>query len=517
MKKIVNGKDLQEKILESVHLLCGVVKETLGPKGGNVLIDHSTFSPFITNDGVTIARNIESDDETIGAVLEIVKEASIKTNDEVGDGTTTTLVLLESLYSQCLELVRKGINPIIIKKELDKELEIILKELYKIKRKPSSDDLKNIAVIASGDDELGNLAYQTLKKVKYKDAITLKDVRDNYSTISYLEGYTCSINLVSSYIFKEESVLKYKDAYILVINCILTNIENISFILNDAIKNKKSLIIISNGFSDSIINNLTSISMTEDIIISLITIEEYGLRISEIMKDICCITGAKIVSQEEIISGEDIGLSSSGQITKEDIRFDFSSDKHIKNYLEKLRKEIKLLANDIDKDFLIKRIAMFSNGLAEIRISSPTKTEGTERKMRLEDALCSVDAARLGVLPGCGVSFLKIADNINSESKINDIWKNTLREPFKQIFLNAGLNYEEYNEIIVKNEYQTIYNVSNNVWEDCNKTKVIDSYLVLEQILINATSIAGMLLTTKSLIINEYKNNTNKENEYTTW
>ena len=174
MKKVVCGSELQEKILESISLLCGTVKQTLGPKGNNVLIDHSTFSPFITNDGVTIAKNIESEDQVIAAILEIIKEASIKTDEEVGDGTTTTLVLLESLYKQSIQYINNGASPILLKKELDKNLAIILQELQKLKSKASISNLKNIATISAGDEELGQIAYQVMRKVKEKSAITIK-------------------------------------------------------------------------------------------------------------------------------------------------------------------------------------------------------------------------------------------------------------------------------------------------------------------------------------------------------
>jgi len=179
MKKVVSKEILQDKILESINLLCGTVKKTLGPIGNNVLIDHSTFSPFITNDGVTIAKNIESDDETIGAILEIIKEASIKTNNEVGDGTTTTLVLLESIYKESLEYIKNGISPVFLKKELNKTLDIILSDLEKLKRKATKKDLKNIAIIATGEEELGELAYQVVSKVKQKEAIAIKEILEN--------------------------------------------------------------------------------------------------------------------------------------------------------------------------------------------------------------------------------------------------------------------------------------------------------------------------------------------------
>lgn len=517
MKKIVSGKELQEKILESIHLLCGTVKQTLGPKGNNVLIDHSTYSPFITNDGVTIAKNIESEDETIGTILEIVKEASIKTDEEVGDGTTTTLVLLESLYEQSLEYTEKGASPILLKKELDKTLEIILKELLKLKRKATPEDLKNIAIISAGDEELGNLAYQAVRKVKQKEAITIKEVPENKTSISYLKGYTCEISLASPYFLRDTNTLNYKNTFVLLLNTTLTDLECISFLLNEILKNKQSLVIIANNYDDNVVEELVSLSLTENIPICLLKIEEYGMNMYQIMKDIECITNAAIIEQENFITSKEIGIAENIEITKEKIRIGFKTSEKTKMYLSKLKKETKEMTSDLEKEFYEKRISMFLKGTAEIKLGAPTKTEGLEKRMRLEDALCALSVSDKGILPGSGISLLQIASELNITTDASKIWQKALKMPFEQILKNAGLNFLNIKEQIEKEKYKVIYNISNNTWEESALTKVIDPYLVVMHSLINASSIAGMLLTTTSLIINEYKNNINKENEYSNW
>lgn len=517
MKKIVSGKELQEKILESIHLLCGTVKQTLGPKGNNVLIDHSTYSPFITNDGVTIAKNIESEDETIGTILEIVKEASIKTDEEVGDGTTTTLVLLESIYEQSLEYIKKGASPILLKKELDKTLDIILKELQKLKRKVTPEALKNIASISAGDEELGNLAYQVINKVKQKEAITIKEVLENKTSVSYLKGYTCEISLASPYFLRDTNTLNYKKSFVLLMNTTLTDIECITFLLNDILRTKQSLVIIANNYEENVVEELVSLSLTENIPICLLKIEEYGMNMYQIMKDIECISNATIIEQENIITSKEIGIAENIEITKEKIRIDFKTTEKTKIYLAKLKKETKEMTSDLEKEFYNKRISMFLKGTAEIKLGAPTKTEGLEKRMRLEDALCALSVSDKGILPGSGVSLLQIASELNISTDASRIWKQALKMPFEQILKNAGLNFLSIQEQIEKEKYKFIYNISNNTWEESTHTKVIDPFLVVMNSLINATSIAGMLLTTTSLIINEYKNNINKENEYNNW
>jgi len=517
MKKIISGTELQEKILESIEILCGTVKETLGPKGNNVLINHSNFSPFITNDGVTIAKNIESEDETISAILEIIKESSIKTNDIVGDGTTTTLVLLESIYKQSLEYINKGEKRILLKKELNKTLEIILKELQKLKRKATPYNLKNIAYISSGDKNLGNLAYNVIKKVKRKEAINIRDSNEDKTFINYFKGYICNTTLASPYFLKNNNTLNYKNSYILLMNTSLTNIECISFILNDILKNKHNLIIIANNFDEVLTEELVSLTLTEKISICLLKIEDYGTHIYKILKDIELITNAQIIEQENSITSKNLGIVNNIEITNEKIRIDFNNSEKTNKYLRALKKEAKETTDDLEKEFLEKRIAMFSKGTAEISLGAPTKTECQEKRMRLEDALCALSASNNGILPGSGISLLQISNTLNTNTNASKIWKEVLKTPFEQITKNAGLNSQEILKKIEKNNFELIYNINDDTYENITNTKVIDPLSVVMQALINATSIAGMLITTTSLIINEYKNNLSNEKEYNNW
>lgn len=515
MKKIVRGKNLQEKILESINILCGTVKETIGPKGNNILIDHSNFSPFITNDGVTIAKNIESDDAVVSTILEIIKEASIKTNDVVGDGTTTTLVLLESLYMENLKYINKGESPILLKKELDKVLNIILKELDDLKRKPTDEDLKNIALISASDEELGNIAYQVTRKVKSKDAIIIKEAPLNNTSIRYLKGYSFDITLASPYFLRDSNILNYKNAYVLILNTSFGSLESISFILNDILINKQDLVIIANNFEENAVQELVSLILTTNINICLLKIEDYGMHVYETLKDVECITGASIVEMDDEVTFKDIGVAENIEITNEKITINYKSTLKTKNYLAKLTKQLKDMTSDLDKEFYEKRKAMFSKGTAEIKLGAPTKTEGIEKRMRLEDALCALSVANNGVLTGGGVSLLKIANNLSGSNYAYEIWKKALKNPFLQILKNAGIDFLDIEEKLVKENYTAIYNVALLKWEKNDDTKVIDPYLVVKEALINAVSIAGMLITTTSLIINEYKNN--KESEYSDW
>lgn len=239
------------------------------------------------------------------------------------------------------------------------------------------------------------------------------------------------------------------------------------------------------------------------------------MHIYETLKDIECIAGAKIAEFDNDITSKDIGMVDNIEITNDKITISFKPAKKIKNYLENLIKQSKNMPNDLEKDFYEKRKAMFSKGIAEIKLGAPIKTEGIEKRMRLEDALCTLSVANQGVLTGGGISFLEIANKLDSTNYACEIWKNALKNPFEQILKNAGLDYLDIEDKIKKDNYKSIFNVALDKWESIFETQVIDPYLVMHEALINAVSIAGMLITTTSLVINECKNN--KESEYSNW
>jgi len=203
MKKVINGEDLKIKMKNAIDLLCNTVKTTLGPKGNNIIIDHSDFTPFITNDGVTIAKNIESDDVVINTILELAKEATIRTNENVGDGTTTTLVLLQSIFDEGLKAIDKGVSPIILKRELDELLKEIVLRIESKSRKPKNSELLNIAQVSANGKEIGEIVFEVYSKIKDRNSITIKEGIDK-TVVNYLKGYTFDTIIASEYFFSEE-------------------------------------------------------------------------------------------------------------------------------------------------------------------------------------------------------------------------------------------------------------------------------------------------------------------------
>mgnify|MGYP004456246715 CR=1 FL=1 len=510
MKKIIYGNELYDKMSEAINLLCNTVKITLGPKGNNVIIDHSSFSPFITNDGVTIAENIESEDEVINTILTLAKEASIKTNDIVGDGTTTTLVLLEGIFNEGLKLIKEGYNPIILKKELNTYLDKLIIELENISHIPTNKELFNVAKTSSNDNLIAKNIYDAYIKTKNINAINIKEIDSNTSHIEYLNGYRFETVLASNYFLNEQNTIEYNNSNILIINNKLENIESIAEILNEVIKNNESLIIISDDYNDDVVNDLVSLYLSNEIKICLLKTPSYGHKAHEILKDISVITNSNII-KTDYITLNDLGKVNNIVINNEEIIISFDYNDNIK----KLIKEIKSNnENEIEKNFNDLRISMLSTTVANILVGATTTTERRELKMRYIDALHAIDISTKGKLPGAGIALLKLRSNIKLESDIDKLFYNVLYLPFKQILINSGLDDKEIYDNIKKYDFNKLYNINKSNYENINDTLVIDPTFVVLNALKNAVSISSMLLTTSHLIINEYKNNLNKITDY---
>lgn len=509
MKKVICDKELKEKMKEAINLLCDTVKMTLGPKGNNIIIDHSTFTPFITNDGVTIAMNIESEDEVINTILEIAKEASIKTNENVGDGTTTTLVLLQSIFNNGLKLIEEGKNPIILKRELDEHIPYLKKYIKDKSIKAKQKDLYNITTTSSNSKELGKLITDAYLKVKNVDAISIKENNTQETNMILKKGYTIETLISSQYFFKDKNEIKLNNPNILIINNYLNNIEEISLILNFIIKNNKELLIIAEDYSELFTNQVLNLYLNENVNIYLLKTPEYGKNKIDTLNDLSLITNSKIIEDTNYINETILGTSKEIIIDRENTIITIEETEKIKEKIKELKK-LKI-TNDLDINFINKRISMLQKGLIEISIGAPTQTERREKRMRCEDALCALKSSLNGILPGSGIIFYELSENLIKINESSTILKNALKEPFNQIIYNSGLNSKEIINKIKENNYNIIYDINTNTYEEIIKTNVIDSTNVVLNSLLNAISISGMLLTTNSLIINEYKNTTNKE------
>ena len=503
MKKVICGEELKEVMFKAINLLCDAVGETLGPSGNNVILNTDDTSAFITNDGVTIASALESEDMDINTVLEIAKEAALKTNELVGDGTTTTLVLLQSIFTLGLEEIRKGINPIVLKKELTDASNYVIEELEKIKRIPSNNELVSIASTSCESQEMGRFLTQVFNKMKSKYAIRLDESNNEDTYYKIKKGYSIECDNISNLYFQNKSEILLNDVYILIIKGYLDNLEQISEVINEALERNKNILILAEDVNETIMHDVLLFYLQEKKNIFLFTVPDYGLRKNAIMNDISLLALASLknIDYEKVYS-EDIGYVKQVIITKEEINILNNNDKMI-NLINELKQELDLTNDDYEKDFITSRLSKLENGIATIYIGALTKTELKEKKMRVEDALCALDVASNGVVVGEGIVLLDIANKMKGRTVGEKIIKEALQIPFIKIMNNAGEEANDRLKEIHDNKYLKIFNFKTNKLEDINDTEILDPVEVIIVALRNALSIASMLLTTNYLVINE--------------
>ena len=500
MRKVICNDELRNSIEYAINLLCNTVKMTLGPGGSNAIIDHSLFNPYITNDGVTIAENIESDDIVINTILELAKESTIKTNENVGDGTTTTLVLLQSIYNEGLKLINNGVSPILLKRELDNRLNIIIDKLKKYSRKPNKLELLNICNISANDIEIGKMVYEVYSKIKNKSCICIKEGEYN-TCIKYLKGYTFDTNVASSYFLAKNEMI-YNSPCILLSDSIIYSLNEISSILNYINETNKSLVVVASDYDEGFINEILSLVINENYKIILLKNPQYGLKQMSILKDLSSISLANI--NHDTYDIKSLGNVDKVIVNKDMTTINFSPNIEVRRRIKDLNNTLKSEVDNYEREFYLESIAMLKNKSAQIVVGSPTKVERREKKMRFDDALCAISSAYNGVIIGSGLSLYKISEELDDDAYFN-VYKTALKTPLKQILLNAGVGDNILKNIIDSN-YTMLYNASTFEYENIETTMVLDSLDVVVNLLINATSIAGMLLTTNSLIINENNN-----------
>ncbi len=506
MKKVIMGEELYDCLEKSLLLLCSAVKKTLGPRGSNAIIDHSLLQPFITNDGVTIARNIESEDERINTILTLAKEAAIKTDEIVGDGTTTTLVLLESIFKNGLTKIKNGTNPHILKKELDNALGEIIKKIENESKIPTIKNYYDITAVAANDENIGKIITSMYLKLQETSAIKIEESKTSATYTEVVTGYSFEPLLASPYFINNTKKIIAKNSLILIMTKEVNNIDEISKIINYTIKEKTPLVIIASHYNEEVINEILALNFNKITNVTLLNLPEYGLHQMDILKDLEIITNAKIIKTNDEINLNNIGKCAEIKISQNLAIVNCNlKSATIKKHVNALKKIKKATTDDYERDFLETRLAKLTNGIATIYVGSPTTTEAKEKKMRFDDALCALKSATSGIVPGSGLILLKIKEDLIANNDGFAILKEALDKPFMQILENVGLKSSDIYLKIKKSNFNLIYNALENKFESVAETKIIDPTKVIITALKNAVSIAGMLLTTSSLIINESK------------
>ncbi len=519
-KEILYGEEARRALERGVNQLANTVKVTMGPKGRNVVLDKKYGAPLITNDGVTIARDIELDDafENMGAQL--VKEVATKTNDIAGDGTTTATLLAQAFVREGLKNVTAGANPMVVRKGIAKAVDVAVAEIKKNSQKINgSDDIARVATISSGDEFIGKLIAEAMEKVTSDGVITVEESKTAETYSEVVEGMQFDRGYITPYMItdteKMEAVID--DAYLLITDKKISNIQEILPLLESIVKSGKKLVIIAEDVEGEALSTLIVNKLRGTFTCVAVKAPGFGDRRKEMLKDIAILTGGTVISSElgYELSEADVsmlGHAAQVKVQKENtIIVGGSGDqKAIRDRVAEIRNEISLSTSDFDREKLQERLAKLAGGVAVIKVGAATEVEMKEKKLRIEDALNATRAAvEEGIVAGGGTAYVNAIPAVAKEvSKVEGdektgvrIVMKALEEPVKQIAANAGIDGSIVLERI-KNARKVGYGFDayKEVYCDMIKAGIVDPTKVTRTALQNASSIAAMVLTTESVV-----------------
>ena len=521
MSKIIKRGDEARKALESgVNQLADTVKVTLGPKGRNVVLDKKFGSPLITNDGVSIAKEIELDDpfENMGAQL--VREVSTKTNDVAGDGTTTATLLAQAMVREGLKNLAAGANPIVMKKGMAKAVEAAVSSIHAQSQKVNgSDDIARVGTVSSGDAFIGKLIAEAMEKVSADGVITIEESKTAETYSEVVEGMMFDRGYITPYMVtdteKMEAVID--DAYILITDKKISVISEILPLLEQLVQAGKKLFIIAEDVEGEALSTLIVNRLRGTLNVVCVKAPGFGDRRKEMLQDIAILTGGQVISEELGLTLKEATIDQLGRarqikVTKENtIIVDGAGDKQaIADRVAQIRSQIGMTTSEYDKEKLQERLAKMAGGVAVIKVGAATETEMKEKKLRIEDALNATKAAvEEGIVAGGGTIYVNtipavtaLLDKVEGDEKTGvQIVAKALEEPIRQIAANAGLDGSVILEKVRssgKNGYG--FDAYKEEYCDMIASGIVDPAKVTRSALENAASVSGMVLTTESLV-----------------
>ena len=519
-KEIQYGEEARRSLERGVNQLADTVKATLGPKGRNVVLDKKFGAPLITNDGVTIAKEIELDNafENMGAQL--VKEVATKTNDVAGDGTTTATLLAQAIIREGMKNVAAGANPMIMKKGISKAVAAAVEAIKASSHKVGgSEDIARVASVSSGDEKIGKLISEAMDKVTADGVITIEESKTSETYSEVVEGMQFDRGYISHYMVtdteKMEAVID--DAYILITEKKISNIQDILPVLEKLMQMGKKLVIIAEDVEGEALATLLVNKLRGVFTSVCVKAPGFGDRRKEMLKDIAVLTGGEVISEELGMELKDTELFQLGRARQVKVQKENTiivegagEDQAIKGRVAAIKTAIETTTSDFDREKLQERLAKLSGGVAVIKVGAATEVEMKEKKLRLEDALNATRAAvEEGIVAGGGVVYVnavsaveKLLKTVEGDEKTGiQIIVNALSEPIRQIAANAGL---EGSVILdkIKNSKKTGYGFDalNEKYVDMIEAGIVDPTKVTRSALENAASIASMVLTTESLV-----------------
>ena len=518
-KEIKYGSEARAALEKGVNQLADTVKVTLGPKGRNVVLDKSFGAPLITNDGVTIAKEIELEDgfENMGAQL--IREVASKTNDVAGDGTTTATVLAQAMVHEGMKNLEAGANPIVLrkgmKKATDKAVEAIREMSSKVNGK---EQIARVAAVSSGDDAVGQMVADAMEKVSNDGVITIEESKTMQTELDLVEGMQFDRGYISAYMAtdmeKMEAVLE--DPYILITDKKISNIQEILPLLEQVVQSGARLLIIAEDIEGEALTTLIVNKLRGTFNVVAVKAPGYGDRRKEMLQDIAILTGGQVISEElgfdlKETTMDQLGRAKSVKVQKENtVIVDGCGDKNaIEDRVAQIKKALEETTSEFDKEKLQERLAKLAGGVAVIRVGAATETEMKEAKLRMEDALNATRAAvEEGIIGGGGSAYIhaskevkKFADELEGDEKTGaNIILKALEAPLYQIAKNAGLEGAVIVNKVRESEPGTGFDAYNEKYVNMVEKGILDPAKVTRSALQNATSVASTLLTTESVV-----------------
>ena len=518
-KMIIYGEEARKSLLEGVNKLADTVKVTLGPKGRNVVLDKSYGAPLITNDGVTIAKEIELEDKFENMGARLVKEVSTKTNDVAGDGTTTATVLAQSMIKEGVKNVAAGADPMAVKRGIDKAVETAVKGLKEISSEvEGKDGIARVASISANNEEIGNLIANAMEKVSKDGVITIEESKTSNTELNVVEGMQFDKGYVSPYMVtdteKMEAVLD--NPYILITDKKISNIQEILPLLENLMQQSGKLLIICDDLEQEALSTLVLNKLRGVLNVVAVKAPGFGDKRKAMLQDIATLTGGEVITSELALELKDttieqLGRAKQVKVQKENtIIVDGLGDKEkIKERVNQIKVQIEETKSEFDKENLQERLAKIAGGVAVIGVGAATEVEMKEKKLRIEDALSATRAAvEEGIVAGGGTALInvipkveKIITTLPEGEKLGaGIVLKALEEPLKQIAKNAGLEPAVILENVKKADKGFGFDAKQEVYVDMKKAGIVDPTKVTRSALQNAASIASMVLTTESLV-----------------
>ncbi|WP_432407306.1 chaperonin GroEL [Wukongibacter sp. M2B1] len=518
-KEIKFCEDARRKLEEGVNKLADTVKVTLGPKGRNVILDKKFGSPTITNDGVTIAREIELKDvyENMGAQL--VKEVATKTNDVAGDGTTTATLLAQAIIREGLKNVAAGANPMILKKGIEEAVEVAVEEIKKnSKQIEGKEAIANVASVSAADEKIGSLIAEAMEKVGKDGVITVEESRTMGTTLDVVEGMQFDRGYVSPYMVtdteKMEAALEVP--YILITDKKITNIQEILPILEQIVQQGKKLLIIAEDIEGEALATLVVNKLRGTFECVAVKAPGFGDRRKAMLQDIAIVTGGQVISEElgldlKTVTLDMLGTAKSVKIDKENTTIidGAGETSAIEDRIRQIRSQIEETSSDFDREKLQERLAKLSGGVAVIEVGAATETEMKERKLRIEDALNATRAAvEEGIVAGGGTVLINAIPAVEAKIEALEgdaktgalIIRRALEEPVRQIAINAGLEGSVVVEKVRNSEPGIGFDALNEKYVAMLETGIVDPTKVTRSALQNAASISALFLTTEAAV-----------------